>query len=106
MYADRIVHFPSSRGREVTPTPIQGMEKGISDFKERSQHFFVFNSPPQWWLLKLVDSFCWHERSAFQSAVVQAVDLQDDSGPLFFSFPIFSVTTFSHRRSAQMKIPF
>ena len=35
----------------------------------------------------------WHERSAFQSVAVQAVDWHDNSGPLFSLF--FSTTTSS-----------
>ena len=50
----------------------------------------------------------WHERSAFQSVAGQAVDWHDDSEALFslfffLFFSLFSVTTFSHRRSARIK---
>ena len=69
-----------------------------------------FQNPPL--LSSIFFNFCWslywHERPPFQSVAVQAVDWHDDSGPLFslfFSatFPLFSVTTFSHRRSAWIK---
>ena len=49
----------------------------------------------------------WHEWLPFQLVTVQAVDWYNDSEPLFslffFLFSLFSVTTFSHRRSDWIK---
>ena len=51
----------------------------------------------------------WHKRSAFQLVGIQAVDWHEESGLLFSLFffsllpLLYSVTTFSHRRSAQVQ---